>query len=104
MGRWNVGIKIETLEETAQALEEIEDGIIACSDFTGSLTYYCVKRDLVEDSLKWSYSDENINSDKYSFGWREGQLARLSKDIRIGMGDGTVDVQLTASRSVSENV
>jgi len=52
LGRWNVDIEVEAFKEVAQAFEEVEEGIIIQTDFAGSLTYPCVIRGFVENSVK----------------------------------------------------
>ena len=52
LGSRNVDIDVEAFKEVAQAFEEVEEGVIIRTDIAGSLTYPCVTRGLVENSVK----------------------------------------------------
>jgi hypothetical protein len=57
---------LKTLEKIPQALKEFKNRVVTRGDPTGSLAYYYVTRDLVEEHVQGTYGEENINARKHS--------------------------------------
>jgi len=66
---WNRRVDLQTLEEVPQALEQLEKGIIARCNPTGSLAYSSITGNPVENRIKWTYSKESIDASKQSIRW-----------------------------------
>jgi hypothetical protein len=81
-GRRDVDIDLEAFQVTSQAVEEVEDSIVAYIDFANSLTYPCVTRDLSKDGVQKTYGEESVDSDKDGHCRRKG-LGRLSQKLHI---------------------
>jgi hypothetical protein len=61
---WNRRIYLQTLEETPQALEQVEKGIVIRRDFTSNLdlTYLFITGEPVEERIQGTYSKETVDA------------------------------------------
>ena len=73
---WDRRIDLQALEEIPQALEEVEYGIVTRRNPTGSLAYSYIRKELFEENTHGTYSKEDIDPNKQSICWREGDLTR----------------------------
>jgi hypothetical protein len=102
MGGRNASINSETPKKISDALEEVKESIIARTDTVRSLSYYTPESEGSGFEEDGPYGEDNINTNKNCFCWRERDLEKRSetsaKEIRA-----VLLTRLTDSPSTPEN-